>query len=110
MTNKGYDIVLCPTEADVLIAAECQPHDAVVSSDSDLLFYKTVPVVWRPVGSLKSRRYLPYEKNEVLKALGLSSTQLTALAIISGNDYVANIPHLAIATNRKIVQTLHGGF
>lgn len=109
MVNKGYDIVLCPTESDVLIAAECRPHDAVISSDSDFLFYKTVPVVWRPVGSYKSRRFLPYEKNALLKALGLSSTQLTALAVLSGNDYVANIPHLAIATNRKIVQTLDGG-
>ncbi|KAH7026997.1 hypothetical protein BKA57DRAFT_443945 [Linnemannia elongata] len=70
MANKGYDIILCPTESDVLIAAECHPDDAVISCDSDLLFYKTVPVVWRPVGSYKART-------------------LTALAIVSGNDYVS---------------------
>lgn len=109
MANKDYDIVLCPTESDVLIAAECQPDDAVISCDSDLLFYKTVPVVWRPVGSYKSRRFVPFEKNAVLEALSLSSTQLTALAIISGNDYVTNIPHLAIASNRKKLKNLHGG-
>ena len=109
MSNKGYDIVLCPTEADVLIAAECQPQDAVVSCDSDMLFYHTIPVVWRPVGSFKSRRFLPYEKSAVLEALGLSSTQLTALAILSGNDYVGNIPHLAFETNLKIIKKMQGG-
>ncbi|KAI8358797.1 hypothetical protein B0O80DRAFT_441461 [Mortierella sp. GBAus27b] len=31
MKSKGYDIVLCQTEADVLIATECKPEDAVVS-------------------------------------------------------------------------------
>ncbi|KAG0202599.1 hypothetical protein BGX31_003558, partial [Mortierella sp. GBA43] len=108
MKSKGYDIVLCQTEADVLIAAECRPEDAVVSCDSDMLFYKTIPKVWRPVGSFKSRRFVPYEKTSLLQALELSSTQLTALGILSGNDYVSNIPHLAIATNRKIVQTMQG--
>ncbi|OAQ22075.1 hypothetical protein K457DRAFT_453980 [Linnemannia elongata AG-77] len=108
MANKDYDIVLCPTESDVLIAAECQTDDAVISCDSDLLFYKTVPVVWRPVGSYKSRRFVPFEKNAVLEALGLSSTQLTTLAIVSGNDYVSNIPHLAIASNRGILNNLDG--
>ncbi|KAI8346471.1 hypothetical protein B0O80DRAFT_469158 [Mortierella sp. GBAus27b] len=97
MKSKGYDIVLCQTEADVLIATECKPEDAVVSCDSDMLFYKTIPKVWRP-----SRRFVLYEKTSLLQALGLTSTQLTALGILSGNDYVSNIPHLAIATNRKI--------
>ncbi|KAG0285753.1 hypothetical protein BGZ98_005340, partial [Dissophora globulifera] len=108
MTEKNYDIVLCPTEADVLIAAECRPRDVVVTCDSDLLFYRTVLTVWRPVGSYKARRFVPYEKPAVLKALSLSSTQLTALAILSGNDYCCNIPYLAIDTNHKIVKNLHG--
>ncbi|KAF9536433.1 hypothetical protein EC957_010988, partial [Mortierella hygrophila] len=108
MANKGYDIVLCPTESDVLIATECQSDDAVISCDSDMVFYKTVPVVWRPVGLYKSRRFVPFEKKAVLEALGLSSSmRLTTLAIVSGNDYVSNIPHLAIATNRKILNTIH---
>ncbi|KAI8345226.1 hypothetical protein B0O80DRAFT_474871 [Mortierella sp. GBAus27b] len=64
-----------------------KPEDAVVSCDSDMLFYKTIPKVWRPVGSFKSRRFVPYEKTSLLQALGLSSTQLTALGILSGNDY-----------------------
>ena len=109
MSNEGYDIVLCPTEADVLIASECQPQDAVVSCDSDLLFYKSISTVWRPVGSYKARQFVPYEKSALLEALGLSTTQLTALAILSGNDYVNNIPHLAIDTNAKLIKDMHGG-
>lgn len=109
MLNKNYDIVLCPTESDVLIATECQPDDAVLSGDSDLLFYKTVPLVWRPVGSYRSRRFVPFKKDAVLEVLGLSPVQLTALAILSGNDYASNVPHLAISTNRKIVKTMNGG-
>ncbi|KAI1290717.1 hypothetical protein EDD11_009077 [Mortierella claussenii] len=108
MANKGYDIVLSRTESDVFIAAECQPNDAVISGDSDLSFYKTVRVVWRLVGSYRLRRFVPFQKNAVLEALDLSSTQLTALAIVSGDDYVANIPYLAVDTNRKILNTMHG--
>ncbi|KAF9992946.1 Rad2 nuclease, partial [Entomortierella chlamydospora] len=108
MAKKDYDIVLCPTEADVLIAVECRPQDAIVSCDSDLLFYRTVSIVWRPVGSYKARRFVPYEKSAVLDALSLSSTQLTALAILSGNDYFGNIPYLAIHTNLEVIKTLHG--
>ncbi|KAF9383425.1 hypothetical protein CPC16_008919 [Podila verticillata] len=108
MSNEGYDIVLCPTEADVLIASECQPKDAVVSCDSDLLFYKNIPTVWRPVGPCKARQFVPYEKGALLGDLGLSTTQLTALAILSGNDYINNIPHLAINTNAKLIKDMHG--
>ncbi|KAG0254341.1 hypothetical protein DFQ27_006905 [Actinomortierella ambigua] len=109
MAGKGYHVVLCDTEADVRIAAECQPEDAVVSCDSDLLFYSTIPVLWRPLGSYRSRRYVPYEKTAVLEALGLSAIQLTALAILSDNDYVPNIPHLAFETNLKIIKGLPAG-
>ncbi|KAI1297000.1 hypothetical protein EDD11_007313 [Mortierella claussenii] len=65
MANKGYDIVLSRTESDIFIAAECQPNDAVISGDSDLLFNKTVRVVWRPVGSYKSRRFVPFSRPSV---------------------------------------------
>lgn len=109
MSGKNYDIVLCPTESDVLIAAECKLEDVVVSCDSDLLFYQSVPLIWRPIGSYKLRRFVPYEKKLVLETIELSSTQLTTLAILSGNDYVPNIPHLAINTNYKIVKTFPGG-
>ncbi|KAF9926703.1 hypothetical protein FBU30_003779, partial [Linnemannia zychae] len=107
MIGKNYDIVLCPTESDVLIAAECQPEDVVLSCDSDLLFYKSVPIVWRPIGSYKSRRFVPYEKKAILEVLGLSSIQLVSLAIISGNDYTPNVPSLAISSTYKLVKTFN---
>ncbi|KAG0220495.1 hypothetical protein BGW41_007888, partial [Actinomortierella wolfii] len=108
MSNKGYNIVLCPTEADVLIAAECQTHDAVVSCDSDMLFYRNIPVFWRPVGYYKSRRFIKYKKSAILETLGLSPAQLTALAILSGNDYIKNIPYLAFETNLKLIKDFEG--
>ncbi|KAG0271727.1 hypothetical protein BGZ95_000419 [Linnemannia exigua] len=71
ISNKGYDIVLSRTEPDALIVAECRPNDAVFSGDIDLLFYKTVPIVWRLVGSYRSRRFVPFEENAVFMLLGL---------------------------------------
>ncbi|KAF9367542.1 hypothetical protein CPB97_005628 [Podila verticillata] len=108
MSNEGYDIVLCPTEADVLIASECQPKDAVMSCDSDLLFYKNIPTIWWLVGPCKARQFVPYEKGTLLRDLGLSMTQLTALAILNRNDYISNIPHLVINTNAKLIKDMHG--
>ncbi|KAF9147386.1 hypothetical protein BGX20_006667, partial [Mortierella sp. AD010] len=111
MREQGYDIVLCvlcPTEADVLIASECQPKDAVVSCDGDLLFYKNILTIWRPVGPYRDRQFLSYEKSTLLKTLNLTTTQLTALAILSGNDYINNIPHLAIETNAKLISGMKG--
>ncbi|KAF8909516.1 hypothetical protein BGZ58_005976, partial [Dissophora ornata] len=106
MENKGYEIILCATEADVKIAADCKKEDVVVTGDSDLLIYKSVPAVWRPMGRGKSRRYWLYDKAAVLDTLGLTATQLVALAVISGNDYNRNIPYLGIETNRKIIKRL----
>ncbi|KAI1288675.1 hypothetical protein EDD11_009736, partial [Mortierella claussenii] len=85
-----------------------RPNDAVISGDNGFFFYKTVPVVWRPVGSYKSRRFVPFEKNVVLESLGLS-TQLTALAILSRSNYITNIPYLAIESNHNVLKILHGG-
>ncbi|KAF8930895.1 hypothetical protein BGZ47_000341, partial [Haplosporangium gracile] len=104
ISNKDYDIVLCPTEADVFIAAECQPQDGVLSCDNDMIFYCIILVLWRPVGSYKSRRFIPCPKSIVLNTLVLPPTQLTAHAILSGNDYVSNIPHLAFETSLKITK------
>ncbi|KAI8348805.1 hypothetical protein B0O80DRAFT_462328 [Mortierella sp. GBAus27b] len=104
MKSKGYDIVLCQTEADVLIATECNPKTPSCRVIATCSFTRR----FQKSGARGSRRFVPYEKTSLLQALGLSSTQLTALGILSGNDYVSNIPHLAIATNRKIVQTMQG--
>ncbi|KAG0062154.1 hypothetical protein BGZ92_006266, partial [Podila epicladia] len=106
MANKGFQIILCATEADIKIAADCEKEDVVVSGDSDLLIYKSVSMVCRPMGRHKSQWYWLYDKAAVLDALDVTSTQLVALAVISGNDYTGNIPTLGIETNRKLIKKL----
>ncbi|KAG0312235.1 hypothetical protein BGZ99_009645 [Dissophora globulifera] len=98
--------ILCATETDVKIVVDCKEEDVVVTSDSDLLIYKSVPAVWRPRGGAKSRWYSLYDKAAVLDALDVASTRLVALAILSGNDYTGNIPSLGIETNRKLIKKL----
>ncbi|KAF9380471.1 tRNA-dihydrouridine(16/17) synthase [NAD(P)(+)]-like protein [Mortierella sp. AD011] len=72
-----------------LSIGQCQPYDAVPSRDS-VLFYKSVPVVWRPMSSYGSLRFVPYDERAIPEILGLFSVQLVALSIINGNDYAAN--------------------
>ncbi|KAF9552599.1 hypothetical protein BGW38_009451, partial [Lunasporangiospora selenospora] len=106
MASQGYNITLCLTEADVQIAADCNEDDVVVTGDSDLLFYESVRVVCRPLGRGASRRFGHYHKAGILETLCLTSTQLVALAVISGNDYTNNIPSLGIETNHKLIMNL----
>ncbi|KAF9176252.1 hypothetical protein BGZ50_001236, partial [Haplosporangium sp. Z 11] len=108
MIGTGWDVRLCPTEADIMIAADCIPQDIVISKDSDLLVFGCVQKLWRPVGSWRHARFLTYDKGDVLAALKLTSEQLTVLAIVSKNDYNKNIPSLGIETNYKIVKHMSG--
>ncbi|KAK3819915.1 MAG: hypothetical protein J3Q66DRAFT_428615 [Benniella sp.] len=50
--------------------------------------------------------FLVYKLSDVLRDLGLSRAQLTALAIASSNDYNKNIYSLGPATNYSIIKTL----
>jgi 5'-3' exonuclease len=89
----------------VQIAKECQPSDVVISSDSDLLLYSSVNTVWRPVTKTK---LLVYNIQDVTKTLGITRQQLTALGVVSRNDYTRIIPSLGCATNFGIVKQLKG--
>lgn len=106
MAERGYDIVLCHTEADVRLAADCREMDIVVTGDSDLLVYRTIPEVWRPVKQGGLRRFEVYKKSSVLGAVDLSDIKLIALAVVSCNDYNKNIPALGIKTNYKLIKDL----
>ncbi|KAF9326086.1 hypothetical protein BG006_010449 [Podila minutissima] len=97
MAKKGYDIILCDTKVDIKIAADCEEEDVVITGDSDLLIYKSVPAYWL------------YNKAAVLDALDVTSTQLVVLAIISGNNYTHNILTLGIETNCKLIKKLEDG-
>lgn len=102
LSNNGWTVRLCPFEADVAIAAECQPDDFVVSGDSDMIAYGSIQTIIRPFRG----KFLRYDLGVVLKHLGMSREQLTALAIVSRNDYNRNISSLGPKSNYDIIKTL----
>ncbi|KAK3810077.1 MAG: hypothetical protein J3Q66DRAFT_391248 [Benniella sp.] len=103
LESKNYTVVVCPTEADVQIARDCQPTDVVISGDSDLLLYSKINTVWRP---MRRNQLLCYDVEQVVKTLGISKQQLMALGIVSRNDYTRNIPSLGCATNYGVIKNL----
>ncbi|KAG0075497.1 hypothetical protein BGZ93_004186, partial [Podila epicladia] len=105
MRDKNYTIIESPTEADLHIASDCQPTDVVVSRDSDLLIYRNVRTIWRPISK---GRFLVYNMDDVLATLEITRTQLTVLGVVSKNDYTKNIRGLGPATNFSVVKRLCG--
>jgi hypothetical protein len=105
MRGKGWIVLIADTEADVAIAIEAQPGDIVISGDSDMLAYNTINTLWRPVsGGLVLVYFIP----TLLRSLGITRSQLTALAIVSKNDYGKNIFSLGPATNYEIIKSING--
>jgi hypothetical protein len=102
----GWNIVTCRGEADVHIGSiGMTDEDAVVSGDSDLLFYQNIPNVIRP---LAGNQMMLYKKSAILQALNLSAVQWTSIGIVSGNDYDSNIKGFGIATNYGVIRKLDG--
>ena len=85
--SRGWTVIECTTEADIRIANDCGTHDVVISTDGDMPVYKTVSI-WRPISK---RRFLQYKVSEMLDSLQITRTQLTALGIVSRNDYNHNM-------------------
>ncbi|KAG0017425.1 hypothetical protein BGZ80_008295 [Entomortierella chlamydospora] len=76
-----------------------------MSGDSDLFIYQYVTVVWRPAcyGG-----FLEYQKSAVLSALGFKSAErLTALGVVSSNDYDHSVYGLGCETNYKTVKDIN---
>ncbi|KAF9404254.1 hypothetical protein BGZ76_007034, partial [Entomortierella beljakovae] len=105
MIERGWNIKMCPFEADLAMAADCKPNDIVVSKDSDMLMYQNICTIWRPMSKSKM---LIYDIPDVLAALGVNRLQLTLLGIVSKNDYSSNIPSLGCELNFGIVKTIKG--
>ncbi|KAF8921758.1 hypothetical protein BGZ58_003893, partial [Dissophora ornata] len=103
MHQQGWNIVRCDTEADVAIARDCGTDDIVVSGDSDMLAYHSVSTLWRPVAN---NVVLVYKPSDICRVLGVFRVQLTALAVVSGNDYGKNIYSLGPATNFSIIKQI----
>lgn len=104
MENKGWTVKQCPTEADLAIARDCQPDNIVISTDSDMLAFDSIKTIWR----VQKKRFLVYNVPDVLTRLGISRQQLTALCVVSKNDYTSNIAQLGPSINHGIIKTLTG--
>ena len=106
LQGQQLDARLCRTEADIDIAAECQPKDIVLSQDSGFFAYGSVTTFWRPLGEWYEIKVLEYNREAVLTQIGLSTAKLTALPFVSSNDQNKNIPSMGTATNYKIIKDL----
>jgi len=106
LKEEGWDARLGSVEADVEIAKDCGPNDVVLTTDSDALIYGSINTVWRLVSRTK---VLVYKSGEVCSQLELPSrAHLTALGIVSHNDYQSNVPGFGTATNRRMIKEIDG--
>ncbi|KAF9943817.1 hypothetical protein BGZ72_003323, partial [Mortierella alpina] len=103
LEQKGWRVVVSTTESDLEIARRYRQGDIVATVDSDMLVYRNINTIWRPVSG---QRFLAYNVQAAVLAMGLSRVQLSALGIVSRNDYEGNIPRLGAATNFKIIKNL----
>jgi hypothetical protein len=101
MRHLGWRVQVGPTESDVAIARAAEDGDIVISGDSDMMAYRSITTVWRPVSN---DLILVYNIPDVLKTLQISRVQLTALAIVSKNDYSRNIYGLGPVTNFGVIK------
>ncbi|TPX47209.1 hypothetical protein SeLEV6574_g02776 [Synchytrium endobioticum] len=98
--------VMAPGEADVFIGRAAADLDIVVSGDSDLFCYKNVKTMVRPTRHRGQYVFNVLDKSLALRKMRLNADDLVVLAVVSGNDYVSNIPGKAIVTNVKIFQKI----
>ncbi|KAI7895576.1 uncharacterized protein EV154DRAFT_548235 [Mucor mucedo] len=96
-TEQGWNTIIAPGRAVVAIARVANGKTVVVSNNSDLLFYSGVAsVITMYHGKFKCHNIL-----DILASLKISSAALTALAIISGNDYDNHVTGYEINRNYK---------
>ncbi|KAF9333018.1 hypothetical protein BG006_004085 [Podila minutissima] len=103
MWHHSWTVVICRMEADLAIALDAQDIDIIISKDSDMMVYQLVKTLWCPVSN---NLILIYKIPDVLATLGISQTQLMALAVVLRNDYHRNIYSLGPATNFSIIKEI----
>lgn len=98
-------VVIADYEADVYIA---QQHDVhfVISRDSDLIFHRNVPVLYSPKTRSRFCTLQRVQKATLLEKFELTASAFQALAIVTGNDYVTNIPEFGFCSNIKFLRSL----
>jgi hypothetical protein len=104
MTERNWTVKIAPTEADVAIAIDATPGDIIISCDSDMLAYESIDTLWRQVSN---DTILVYTTPDIRLALGITCAQLTALAVVSQNDYNRNIRTLGPASNFSITRSIN---
>ena len=100
--TNGWNICNCCFEADTCIGEKCRQDDIVVTRDSDSLIYSNISTIWRP----SRGGYLVYSIPQVLLQLRISRAGLTALGVVSQNDYGKGIHNLGVKTNLKATRAV----
>ncbi|KAF9933842.1 hypothetical protein FBU30_004238 [Linnemannia zychae] len=103
LREHGWTVIECEPEADIAIARDCRDIDIVVSADSDILNYKSIKTIWRPMGRSGFRIY---NVSKLLKCLEISRTAFTTLVVVCRNDYSLNVRRLGVSSNYKIILSL----
>ncbi|KAF9188015.1 hypothetical protein BGZ49_003985, partial [Haplosporangium sp. Z 27] len=106
LKQRGWNAIMCHTEADLQIAKDYEPNDVVVTRDSDLLVYDNIITIWRPVTRDLT---LVYDVPRILETLSYTRAKLSVLGIVSKNDYNHNIPTLGCELNFGIIKSLGEG-
>ena len=103
MVQADWRVRFYETETDFAIILDYQSDNIVISVDSDILAYALIFTLWR---SISKDLYLVYKLTNVRRDLGLSFAQLTALAVVSSNDYNKNIYFRGSTTSYSMIKSL----
>ncbi|OAQ23076.1 hypothetical protein K457DRAFT_36770, partial [Linnemannia elongata AG-77] len=106
----GCNVCFCSYQADTCIARRCaqavHPEDLfVVSGDSDMIAFKSIPRLIYPLG--KHREMTVIEKADLLRVLELpSDNHLLLAAIVAGNDYTSGMPYYGLSRSCDIIRSM----
>lgn len=108
LKNEGIEYIVSPYEADAQLAylARIGYVDCVLTEDSDLLVYQTPLTLfkWDDMNMVTCVKY-----DDVLRLLGLTSQQFTAVCCFSGCDYLDHINKIGIQTAIKMIKATGSG-
>ncbi|KAG0271856.1 hypothetical protein BGZ97_011152, partial [Linnemannia gamsii] len=82
------------------------PEDLyVVSGDSDMITFKSIPRFIYPLGKLREMTVI--EKADLLRVMELpSDNHLLLAAIVAGNDYTSGVPYYGLSRSCDIIQSM----
>ncbi|TPX38557.1 hypothetical protein SeLEV6574_g07740 [Synchytrium endobioticum] len=104
LTKAGFEVIIAEGEADVYIGAHALAQDIIISADSEMAFYEGVQTLAMP--KFTRGGYISQLVKKKLSGACLEPFALPVLGIVSGNDYVPNVPGLAIRKNVELLKQL----